>query len=305
MSLDTDLLVERRRLKRRLSLWRAVAVIAGLAAVAAVVGLASPSASLPGRSHVARLTLQGTITEERRVLEAIERAGRDEGVRALIVAIDSGGGSVAGGEALHTAIRRVAERKPVVAVMAGTGASAAYMAALPAHRILARESTLTGSIGVLLQTMEVSELIARLGIRAEVLVSGPLKNQPGLFHPLSDEGRAALAQVIADIHGQFVARVAAGRRMEEARARELANGRVYTGREAVGLGLIDAIGGEPEARAWLAAERGVPEETPVRDLEVRSAAERLFARGLSTLIRTVVSEWLIVDAPVSVWQPLR
>jgi len=305
MGLDTDLLIERRRLKRRLSLWRALAVVAGIAAIAALVGLAAPDGTIPGRAHVARLTVRGFIGDDRRVIEALDRAARDQNVQALILAIDSPGGSMAGGEALHAAIARFAARKPVVATMGGTGASAAYMIAMPAHRVLARDSTLTGSIGVLLQTFDLSDLMARLGVRAETLVSGPLKNQPGLFHPLSEEGRASLARIIADLHGQFVAIVATGRRMEEARVRELADGRIFTGREAVGLGLIDAIGAEAEARAWLAAERAVPATTPVRDLETRSATERLLSSSLGAVINSVVSEWLVVDGPVAVWQPSR
>lgn len=302
MALDTDLLIERRRLKRRLSLWRALAVVAAIAAIAIGVRIVVPDGTLPGQAHVARLNVRGFIGDDRRVLEAIDRAARDASVRALVLAIDSPGGSMAGGEALYQAIRRFAETKPVVAVMGGTGASAAYMIAMPTHRVLARDSTLTGSIGVLMQSFDFSELATRLGVRPEVLASGPLKNQPGLFNPLSEEGRALLRHIIADLHGQFVAIVAQGRRMEEARVRELADGRIYTGREAVGLGLIDAIGGEREARAWLAAERQVAETLPIRDLSTRSATERLLQQAVGSVINSLVSEWLGVDGPRAVWQ---
>ncbi len=305
MSLDTDLLLDRRRLKRRLSLWRAVAVLAVIGALASLAGIASPSGLGAGRAHVARLSVQGLITDDRRVIEALDRAARDDSVRGLIIAIDSGGGTVAGGEALHGAIARFAERKPVIAVMGGTAASAAYMAALPAHRILARESTLTGSIGVLLQTFNIAELMERLGVRQQILASGTLKGHPSPFQPLTEEARAALAEIVADLHGQFVRMVVAGRRMEEARVRALATGRVFTGREAVTLGLIDAIGAEREARAWLAAERAIPAETPVRDLEVGGTAERLLSRIFGTMIKSLISEWLGVDAPLALWQPSR
>jgi protease-4 len=302
MALDTDLLIERRRLKRRLSLWRALAVVAVIAALAVGVRIAAPGGGLPGQAHVARLNVRGFISDDRRVVEAIDRAARDSNVRALVLAIDSPGGSMAGGEGLYQAIRRFAEAKPVIAVMGGTGASAAYMIAMPAHRVLARDSTLTGSIGVLMQSFDLSELMTRLGVRPETLTSGPLKNQPGLFNPLSEEGRALLQHIIADLHGQFVAMVAQGRRMEEARVRELADGRIYTGREAVTLGLIDAIGGEREARAWLAAERQVAETLPIRDLATRSTTERLLEQTVGTVINSVVSEWLGVDGPRAVWQ---
>ena len=129
------------------------------------------------------------------------------------------------------------------------------MTAVAAERIFARESTLTGSIGVIVQTIDPSEMLARLGVRGEALVSGPLKDQPSPFHPLSPEGRAALQGVIGDMYDQFVGMVVAGRRLPEEKVRALADGRVFTGRQALAAGLVDAIGGEQEARAWLAAEK--------------------------------------------------
>jgi protease-4 len=226
-------------------------------------------------------------------------------VRAVVVAIDSPGGTVAGGEALHAALSRIAERKPVVAVMGATAASAGYMAALPAHRVIARDATVTGSIGVLLQSFDMSELLARAGIQAQAITSGPLKDQPSLFRPLTAEGRAALDRVVGDLHAQFVAMVAQGRRMDPARARALADGRVFTGRQAVEAGLVDAIGGEREARAWLAAERQVPESLPIRDVQIRSTAERLLSTATESVMKSLLSEWLGVDAPRALWQPSR
>jgi protease-4 len=176
------------------------------------------------------------------------------------------------------------------------------MAALPAARIFAREATVTGSIGVLLQTPDTSELLDRLGVRVETIDTGPLKDQPNPFHPLSPEGRAALERVIHDLHDQFVGMVVRGRRMEEAAVRALADGRVLTGRQALAAGLVDAIGGEQEARAWLAAEHSVPERLPVRDIEVRSRAERLFDAAWRGLIKTVISEGLGVDGFRALWQ---
>jgi len=304
MSLDADLLADRRRLRRRLTLWRALAILSVFGALAIVATLRAPDA-LPGAQHVLRLPVAGFISDDRRVMDAIDRAAKDDAVRAVIVAIDSPGGSMAGGEALHGALLRLAERKPVIAVMGGTAASAGYMAALPAHRVFARDSTVTGSIGVLLQTFDLSELLERAGVRAQIIASGPLKDQPSLFRPLSEEGRAALDRVIGDLHAQFVDMVAAGRRMDPGRARALADGRVFTGRQALAAGLIDAIGGEREARAWLAAERQVPETLPVRDAQIGGRAERLLSRVTESVMKSLLSEWLGVDAPRALWQPSR
>ena len=273
-------------------------------ALALLAALRVPDA-LPGGQHVLRLPVSGFITEDRRVLQALEDAAKNDAVRALVVAIDSPGGSMAGGEALHTALRRFAEHKPVVAVMGATAASAGYMAALPAQRVFARESTVTGSIGVLLQSFDVSDLLERAGVRPQVFTSGPLKDQPSLFRPLTEEGRAAVDRVIQDLHGQFVGMVAAGRRMDPARVRTLADGRIFTGRQAVEEGLVDAIGGERDARAWLAAERQVPESLPVREVQTRSTAERLLTSATETVMKSLFSEWLGVDAPRALWQPSR
>ncbi|HEV7458033.1 MAG TPA: signal peptide peptidase SppA [Roseococcus sp.] len=275
MAFEPDLLLDRRRLKRQLALWRTTFVLGVVVGLAVIFGGPGPAAGVLGGQHVARLTLAGTISEDRRTLRLLERAAQDDDVRALLVMINSPGGSVAGGEAFHTAIARVrAAGKPVVAVMGGTAASAGYMVALPAHRIFARESTLTGSIGVLLQSFNAADLLESLGVRPESITSGPLKDQPSPFRPLTEEGRAALSAVVEDMQSQFVAMVVAGRGMPEAQVRAVADGRVMTGRQALALGLLDAIGGEAEARAWLAEQHEVPRDLRVRDLDPRGTAER-------------------------------
>jgi protease-4 len=300
-----DALVDRRRLKRGLGLWRAVAVLAVLLAVFLVAREAAEDALPGGGAHVARIEIAGGITENRRLLDALDAARRDERVAAVLLAIDSPGGAVAGGEALHGAIARLAAEKPVIALLGGTAASAGYMIALPAHRILAREATVTGSIGVLMQTVDASGLLRMLGVRGETIASGPLKGQPTPFAPLSEEARAALRAVIEDLHGQFVAMVVAGRRLPEARVRELADGGILTGRQAVGAGLVDAIGGEREARAWLAAERGIADTLPVRDATPRRPTEEWFGVFLGNMMKSLFSEWLGVDLGTGLWQPPR
>jgi protease-4 len=156
---------------------------------------------------------------------------------------------------------------------------------------------------VLLQTFDGAELLGRLGVRTDAVVSGPLKNQPSPFQPMSPEGRAALQGVIGDMYDQFVAMVVAGRKLPEEKVRALADGRVFTGRQALAAGLVDAIGGEREARVWLATERQVPEDLPVRDLDIRGTAERLIGATWSGAIKILVSEWLGVDGVRLLWQP--
>ena len=303
MSLETDLLLDRRRLKRRLFVWRSLAVLAALAAV--LVALRGQHVGL-GRSHLARLMVSGIITDDRKLNETVTKLADDESVKALIVAINSPGGSVAGGEALHDAIAHVADKKPVVAVMGGTAASAGYMVAVPAARIFAREATLTGSIGVLLETGEVSGLLKSIGVNAEAITSGPLKDQPSFTKPLSPEGREVLQGLVLDMYDQFVGMVAGGRHMDPARVRELADGRAYTGRQALKLGLVDAIGGEQDARLWLADQKGIAADLPVEDVSTSSLAARALSSSLGwmfdALWKSLFSQGVILDGTRLVWQ---
>jgi protease IV len=303
LSLETDLLLDRRRLKRRLIFWRSFAVLALV--VAGLVGLRG--SGLPvGGAHLERLSVNGIITEDRKLTETVEKLADDPQVKALIVSIDSPGGSVAGGETLHDAIAHVAAKKPVVAVMGGLAASAGYMIAVPANRIFAREATLTGSIGVLMETGEVSGLLGKIGITAEAITSGPLKDQPSYTRPLTDQGRTVLHGLVMDMYDQFVGMVATGRHLSPDRVREMADGRAYTGRQALSLGLVDEIGGEREARAWLAANHGVSETLPVTDVTTTTLAQRAFASSLGPLIdgmwKTLVSQSVTLDGGWAIWQ---
>ena len=303
MSLETDLLLDRRRLKRRLVFWRLLAVFAIVAALMVAFG----GGAVRGRAHVARLVVRGLITEDRILLRAIDGLADDASVAALVVEIDSPGGSVAGGESLHDAIARVAAKKPVVAVMDGIATSAGYMIAVPAARIFCSPATLTGSIGVLLETGDVSGLLGKLGISADAIVSGPLKDQPSFTKPLSPEGRVAMQSLVMDMYDQFVAMVAEGRHMDPARVHALADGRAYTGHQALPLGLVDQFGGEAAARAWLAKNRAVSETLPVSEIDTRSLAERLLGDNLGGMLsiplKILFSQRVTLDGAWALWQP--
>jgi protease-4 len=305
VTLEVDLLLDRRRLKRRLVFWRTFAVLAVAAAL--LVATRGGTGGLPvGGAHVARLPVTGLITEDRKLTRAIDDLASDTSVKALIVSIDSPGGTVSGGESLHNAIARVAAKKPVVAVMGGVAASAGYMVAVSAERIFARESTLTGSIGVLLETGEVSGLLEKVGISAETIVSGPLKDQPSLTHKLSDRGRDVLQGLVQDMYDQFVGMVATGRHMTPDAVRQVGDGRAYTGRQALGLGLIDQIGEERDARNWLAANKGVPASMPIEDVTTTTLLSRTLATSLGPLFegiwKTFVSQSVRLDGAWAVWQ---
>ena len=304
MTLETDLLLDRRRLKRRLVFWRSFAVVAVVAAL--IVSARGGGGGLPGGTHVARLSVTGLITENRKLTEAIDKLADDSAVKALIVAIDSPGGTVSGGESLHNAIARVATKKPVVAVMGGVAASAGYMIAVSTERIFARESTITCSIGVLMETGEISGLLEKLGITAETIVSGPLKDQPGLTHKLSDQGREMVHGLVQDMYDQFVGMVAKGRHMTPEAVRKIGDGRPCTGRQALPQGLIDQIGEERDARAWLAANKDVPTSLPTEDVTATTLLSRTLSSSLGPLFegvwKTFVSQSVRLDGAWAVWQ---
>ncbi|HET6609140.1 MAG TPA: signal peptide peptidase SppA [Rhodopila sp.] len=302
MSLQTDLLLDRRRLKRRLVFWRVIAVVALVCAVLAWFR----TFPLPlGGPHIARVSVTGLITENSNLTAAIDALADDSEVKALILKINSPGGSVAGGEALHDAIAHVAAKKPVVAVMGGTAASAGYMIATPAQRIFAHDSTLTGSIGVLLEAPEFSGLLGKLGIDAQVVRSGPLKDEPSLTRPLSPAGHEMAQGLVDDMYDQFVAMVAAGRKMPVEKVRQLGDGRPYTGRQALAVGLIDAIGGERDARQWLATEKKIPTNTRVEDVSGDSYASRALSAHAASIVfdvwKTVFSQSVSLDGAWAVW----
>jgi protease-4 len=301
MSLETDLFLDRRRLKRGMVTWRVIAILALV--LAALALLARGAAVWPGHRYVAVLRIDGIITDDEKRVQAVSDLATDRRAAALVVVIDSPGGSVAGGEALHDALAEVAKAKPVVTVMGGMAASAGYMIAVPAARIFARNATITGSIGVIMEAPEAGELLSKLGINVQTLVSGPLKGQPSFTAPMTDAGRQALQALLMNLYDQFVAMVAEGRHMSVADVRALADGRAYTGQEALPLHLIDAIGGMKEARAWLAQARAVPTALPTEDVASKANGVSFLGIKLGGVANLLLSQTLMLDGALSLWQP--
>ena len=298
MSHDTDMMVDRRRLKRRIAVWRGLAIVA---IVAGVIGGVARFEDWAVRDHVARVAVAGIIVDDPVLIEALAAVAGDDKAKALIVNINSPGGTFVGGESLYLALRDVAEHKPVLAVMGTVATSAGYMVAIASDRIYARNGTITGSIGVLMQTTDITGLLENIGVSAEAIKSGPLKAAPSPLEPLTDEVRAATQSVIDDMHALFTSMVAERRSLDEAGVRGLADGRVYSGRQAFGHDLIDEIGGETEARSWLASEKGVPVDLPTRDIKMDKLGGQWFD-ALGSLAKNIkVSERLMLDGLMSVW----
>src|SRR6185437_16935824 len=189
MALDAVSVIDRRRLKRRLTAWRIAAVLFALLFLSALVlsGQSGPGTAglLP---HIARVDISGIITDDRKMSELLDKVGKSDQVKAVILDINSPGGTTTGGEAMYDAVRRLAEKKPVVAVCGTLATSAAYIVALATDRIFVYGNTITGSVGVLFQWAEVTDLLHTLGIKVEEVKSGPLKAVPNPFEPTDEKG---------------------------------------------------------------------------------------------------------------------
>jgi protease-4 len=268
MSLDADQIVDRRRMRRKLTFWRVLAVVL---AIGAVIGLGAALRApglggltgAPGTS-IARVSITGLITSDRERVTALERLA-DSRAKAVIVHINSPGGTTAGSEELHHALIGLKSKKPIVVVVDGLAASGGYIAAIAADHIVAQETSLVGSIGVLFQFPNVGDLLSKLGVAMEEIKSSPLKAAPNGFEPTSPEARAAIAALVADSYAWFRDLVKDRRHLDDAGLDRVADGRVFTGRQGVPLKLIDELGDEKTAIAWLAKESNIDPETPVRD----------------------------------------
>src|SRR4051794_30025584 len=265
MSFDADLIVDRRRMRRKLTFWRVVTVFVVIVAVVGA-GLAFSSRGPitgPG-GGIARVNIEGLIRGSRDRTKALERLA-DSNVKAVIVHISSPGGTVAGSEELYDSLIKVKAKKPMVVVVDGLAASGGYIAAMASDRIVAQQSAIVGSIGVIFQYPNVTELLKTIGVQVETIKSSPLKAAPSGYEPTSPEARAAVEAIVKDSFDWFKGLVRDRRHLDEASLQKVADGRVFTGRQAVELKLIDGLGDEETAIDWLANEKNIDPKTPVRD----------------------------------------
>ncbi len=226
-----------------------------------VAGLFGQGSTLSFGQKVGIVPIKGVIQDSSKTLEDIIAFREDESVRAIVLRIDSPGGAVGPSQEIHNEVKKAAQVKPVVVSMGSVAASGGYYVAAAAHSIFANPGTLTGSIGVIMEFTNVEELFGMFGLKSLVVKSGEHKDIGSSVRPMTQEDRAILQALIDDVHSQFVDAVASGRNMEPARAAELSDGRIYTGRQALELGLVDSLGNLYDAvdkAASLAGIQGKP-----------------------------------------------
>lgn len=309
--MHADLLADRRHLRRRLSFWRIAAFLA-LALAIGIAGfrMAGGSAAFQGE-HIARVTITGLITGDRSTLALLDQVGKSN-ARAVLLSIDSPGGTVTGSERLYEEIRRLAAKKPVAAVIGNMGASGAYVAALGAERVFSSQNSLVGSIGVLVQLPNVSRLLDTLGVKVETVRSSPLKAAPNGMEPTTPEAREALAAIVRDSYDWFKSLVRERRKLNDAELASVTDGRVFTGRRSLEMKLVDELGGERAAIAWFEKEKKLPANLRVRDWRKPSGfagvnlSSLAALAGFSTLARVLdqgqmAAQAHMLDGLVAVW----
>ena len=313
--MDAALIADRRRLRRKLTFWRVMAflLVAGLAFAA----FRFSGGSLEHRQpHIARITVSGLIQDDPELLERLKKIEDSDSVKGLIVSISSPGGTTYGGERIFKAIRAVAAQKPVVSDVRTLAASAGYMVASAGDMIVAGESSITGSIGVIFEYPQAKPLLDKIGVSLEEIKSAPLKAEPSPFHTPPEEAKTMIRAMVNDSFDWFVDLVADRRKLPRQEVLRLADGRILTGRQALKEKLIDRLGGEEEIRAYF-KEKGVDENLKIEDWEAPSSSGLLGVNSLAdALLRSLglngtVSSGdlsrllrgkLFLDGLVSVWQ---
>jgi protease-4 len=313
---DADHIVDRRILRRKLSFWRIVTFLI-VAGVLVAAGLHFGAGDTKSSHHIARLSIEGVITGDKETLKLVRDIGHSRTAEALIVSIESPGGTTTGAERLFKELRAISEKKPVVAVVGTMAASGGYIAALGTDRIFAEGNSLVGSIGVLFQYPNFGKLLDTVGVSVESVKSSPLKASPSGYEPTSPEARAAIAALVGDSFAWFKDLVQTRRDLNEDELAKVSDGRVFTGRQSIELKLVDALGGEREAIGWLERERKIGKGLPVRDWKKDRSLERLGLLGASAAVldgmglndlaaplRRLASfgDARLLDGLVSIWQ---
>jgi protease IV len=321
MSLDADQIVDRRRMRRKLTFWRVLAIAVIVIGIAGVAALTSHRMGFGVRPYIARVTISGLIRGDQDRVQELDRLSKSTLARAVIVHVDSPGGTTAGSEQLYDSLSRIREKKPLVIVVDSMAASGGYITALAGDHIVAQQTSLVGSIGVLFQYPNVADLLDKIGVKVEAVKSTPLKAAPDGYEPTSPEARAALESIIQDSYAWFKGIVQDRRHLTDSELQTAADGRVFTGHQAIGLKLIDELGDERTALAWLGKEKDVDTKLPVRDYELKSrfgdlpflhaaASAALDAAGLTGVARHLdesgafeAMERFNLDGLLALWHP--
>ena len=205
-----------------------------------------------GNGTIALVEVSGAIMDSKDIVRQISKYRRDDDIKAIILRIDSPGGAVGPSQEIYDEVLRVrADNKKIYASMGSVAASGGYYIAVAADRVFANPGTLTGSIGVIMAFSSAEKLMEKIGLEPQVIKSGKYKDVGSPSRKITAEERVYMQRVVDDVHGQFIDAVAKGRNMSTKEARKLADGRIFTGRQAFELKMVDEMGGLEDVIAKL------------------------------------------------------
>lgn len=235
--------------------------------------------------YVASIKIEGVIFEDDFRSEVLNKIAEEKSIKAVIVNIDSPGGGIVGSEILFNDLRAIAQAKPTVVLMGATAASGAYMAAVASDYIVAHNGTLTGSIGVLMESPEVVDLANKIGVKLNTYKSSPLKGSPSPFEKTSVAAERVLQDSISDSHKFFSDLVMQrrGQKINPSFKNVVFDGRIFTGRQAVQAGLIDGVGGKAEALSYLSQNKIDLKKLPIKEVEITEHEKKFFEKFFGML----------------------
>lgn len=314
--MQADDIIDRQRLRRKVTFWRIAAILIAAIGVIWAAAYFGNSDELGGfgYDHIAKVKIDGTIFEDEELLERLTDIEESDFVKGVILSIDSPGGTTVGGEAIFEAVRKLAEKKPVVAQVGTLAASAGYMIAAASDQIVARQSSIVGSIGVIFQYPNFEGLLDNIGVDMRAIKSSPMKAEPNFYGDTPPEAEAMIERMILDSYDWFKSLVTERRGFDPAKTARLADGSVFTGRQALENGLVDQLGGEDVARKWL-TEQGISEELetklwkkkPERNNFLLSGAAMAWILkqiGLDSMSHPIAEQFgkrLMLDGLLSIW----
>ncbi len=270
-----DLLIERTTLLKKVTIWKIATLIvtAGLLFFIYSYNTKTPSSKTKQTEYIGLIRIENEISENPKFEKFLDEISDNQAIKGLIVQIDSPGGNSGTSEKIYNKLLKIKKTRPVVATIGSIGASGAYLIALAAEKIYALNMSLTGSIGVIIQIPDLTVLSEKIGVNLRNYKSSLLKGSPNPLEKSSPEVDAALMNVVNDSYDYFVDLVAKSRNMEKSEAKKIADGRVYSGRQALELKLIDEIGGPEEAAEWLKANKNLNKNLLIQEIEPKKRNE--------------------------------
>ena len=301
MAFSADTLLERIKLKSQVSFWRNIAIISFVA-----IGLLIISNTFnlnPDNAFIARLDVKGIIVTDSKRIETLIDIKNNNNAKALIINVDSPGGTIVGGETLHNAIVEISKVKPVVVTMGNIAASGGYMVAIAGDRVFSRKGTLTGSVGVILQSFDATKMAEKIGIDFVTFKSGDMKAVPTPTARINPKQRQIIQNAIDEMQGYFIGLVKDKRNLEPEQLEIISDGRIFTGTQALEHNLVDAIGGQAEAVEWLRTEKKIPKSIKVRQIKVKRPNDILDKLSTKILGKSINYDIYNSNGLMAIWKP--